>query len=80
MLKKWKDKSVFIKRGCNLYNRLLLNQETRLQNLSKQFESALKQVQDLAVKAIEGTSNVNYSYQAIKEIALEQAKSQLKNE
>jgi chromosome segregation ATPase len=54
------------------------NQDTRLQNLSKQLDSALKQVQDLAVKAIEGTANVN-SYQAIKEIALEQAKSQVKN-
>ncbi|MBW4644200.1 MAG: hypothetical protein KME23_14650 [Goleter apudmare HA4340-LM2] len=54
------------------------NQETRIQNLSKQLDSALKQVQDLAVKAIEGTANVN-SYQAIKEIALEQAKSQVKN-
>jgi DNA repair exonuclease SbcCD ATPase subunit len=53
------------------------NQETRLQNLSKQLESALKQVQDLAVKAIEGSANIN-SYQAIKEIALEQAKSQAK--
>jgi hypothetical protein len=53
------------------------NQETRIQNLSKQLESALKQVQDLAVKAIEGTSNVN-SYQAMKEIALEQAKTQAK--
>ena len=56
----------------------ITNQETRLQNLSKQLESALKQVQDLAVKAIEGTSNVN-SYQAMKEIALEQAKSQAKD-
>ncbi|WP_193193555.1 hypothetical protein [Nostoc sp. MG11] len=56
----------------------IINQETRIQNLSKQLESALKQVQDLAVKAIEGTANVN-SYQAIKEIALEQAKSQVKN-
>ncbi|MDZ7956293.1 MAG: hypothetical protein RMY34_00025 [Aulosira sp. DedQUE10] len=56
----------------------ITNQDTRLQNLSKQLESALKQVQDLAVKAIEGTANVN-SYQAIKEIALEQAKSQVKN-
>ncbi|MDZ8083108.1 MAG: hypothetical protein RMX35_29095 [Nostoc sp. DcaGUA01] len=56
----------------------ITNQETRIQNLSKQLESALKQVQDLAVKAIEGTSNVN-SYQAIKEIALEQAKTQVKN-
>ncbi|AFY44194.1 hypothetical protein [Nostoc sp. PCC 7107] len=54
------------------------NQETRIQNLSNQLDSALKQVQDLAVKAIEGTANVN-SYQAIKEIALEQAKSQVKN-
>ncbi|MEH2453411.1 hypothetical protein [Nostoc sp.] len=56
----------------------ITNQETRIQNLSKQLESALKQVQDLAVKAIEGTSNIN-SYQAIKEIALEQAKTQAKN-
>ncbi len=56
----------------------ITNQEVRLQNLSKQLESALKQVQDLAIKAIEGTANVN-SYQAIKEIALEQAKSQVKN-
>jgi hypothetical protein len=56
----------------------ITNQETRIQNLSQQLESALKQVQDLAVKAIEGTANVN-SYQAIKEIALEQAKSQMKN-
>ncbi|MBD2663278.1 hypothetical protein B6N60_03146 [Richelia sinica FACHB-800] len=53
------------------------NQETRLKNLSQQLESALKQVQDLAVKAIEGSANIN-SYQAIKEIALEQAKSQAK--
>ncbi|WP_017654826.1 hypothetical protein [Fortiea contorta] len=56
----------------------ITNQETRIQNLSKQLESGLKQVQDLAVKAIEGSANVN-SYQAIKEIALEQAKSQVKN-
>ena len=54
------------------------NQETRIQNLSKQLESALKEVQYLAVKAIEGSANIN-SYQAIKEIALEQAKSQVKN-
>jgi hypothetical protein len=56
----------------------IATQETRLQNLSNQLESALKQVQDLAVKAIEGTANIN-SYQAIKEIALEQAKGQMKN-
>lgn len=56
----------------------ITNQEARIQNLSKQLESALKQVQDLAVKAIEGSANAN-SYQAVKEIALEQAKSQVKN-
>ncbi|WP_446374426.1 hypothetical protein [Coleofasciculus sp. E2-BRE-01] len=54
------------------------NQEARIENLSKQLDAALKQVQDLAVKAIEGTSNSN-SYQALKEIALEQAKGQTKN-
>ena len=53
------------------------NQETRIQNLSKQLDSALKQVQDLAVKAIEGASNLN-SFQTVREIAIEQAKTQLK--
>jgi hypothetical protein len=53
------------------------NQGERLNNLSKQLESALKQVQDLAVKAIEGSANAN-SYQTLKEITLEQAKSQAK--
>jgi hypothetical protein len=54
------------------------NQETRIQGLARQLESALKQVQDLAVKAIEGAANIN-SYQAVKEIAIEQAKTQVKN-
>ncbi|MFY7805267.1 MAG: hypothetical protein ACOVQ7_17760 [Limnoraphis robusta] len=53
------------------------NQENRIQNLSKQLDSALKQVQDLAVKAIEGSSNAS-SFQAMKEIAIEQAKNQQK--
>ena len=53
------------------------NQDTRLQTLSKQLDAALKQVQDLAVKAIEGSSNLS-SYQAVKEIAIEQAKNQSK--
>lgn len=51
--------------------------EERIQALSKQLAAALKQVQDLAVKAIEGASNIQ-SYEAFKEIALEQAKTQLK--
>jgi hypothetical protein len=53
------------------------NQSERLNSLSKQLEAALKQVQDLAVKAIEGSANAN-SYQTLKEITLEQAKSQAK--
>jgi hypothetical protein len=52
-------------------------QDTRIQNLSKQLDGALKQVQDLAVKAIEGSANVS-SFNAVKEIALEQAKNQNK--
>lgn len=52
-------------------------QETRIQTLSQQLDGALKQVQDLAVKAIEGSANVN-SFNAVKEIALEQAKNQNK--
>ncbi|WP_342597276.1 hypothetical protein VKI21_00700 [Cyanobacterium aponinum UTEX 3222] len=54
------------------------NNENRINNLSHQLESALKQVQDLAVKAIEGTSNRN-SFEAMKEVALEQAKNQQKS-
>ena len=52
-------------------------QDSRLQTLSKQLDAALKQVQDLAVKAIEGASNAS-SFQAVKEIAIEQAKTQNK--
>ncbi len=59
-------------------NQTIQNQEMRIQSLSKQLDSALKQVQDLAVKAIEGSSNVS-SFQAMKEIAMEQAKTQQKN-
>jgi hypothetical protein len=54
------------------------NQESRIVSLSKQLDASMKQVQDLAVKAIEGTSNSN-SFQAMKEIALEQAKNPPKN-
>lgn len=52
-------------------------QDTRIQTLSRQLDGALKQVQDLAVKAIEGSANVS-SFNAVKEIALEQAKNQNK--
>lgn len=54
------------------------NNQDRIAHLSRQLEAALKQVQDLAVKAIEGTSNRN-SYEAMKEIALEQAKNTQKS-
>ena len=54
------------------------NQDVRIASLSKQLDSALKQVQDLAVKAIEGSSNLS-SFQAVREIAIEQAKTQQKN-
>jgi|GEM_PF-3812429 len=50
------------------------NQQRHIEQLSQQLAVALKQVQYLAVKAIEGNSNRN-SYDAIKEIALEQAKN-----
>ena len=50
------------------------NQEARIKALSQQLDASLKQVQDLAVKAIEGTSNRN-SYEAMKAIAMEQAKN-----
>ena len=56
----------------------IADNEARIGKLSQQLDAALKQVQDLAVKAIEGASNRN-SFEAIKEIALEQAKNQPKS-
>lgn len=53
------------------------HQDDRIQSLSQQLADALKQVQDLAVKAIEGASNVS-SAQVLREIAIEQAKTQAK--
>lgn len=50
----------------------------QIETLSAQLSAALKQGQDLAVKAIEGASN-STSFQAVKEIALEQAKNAPKN-
>jgi len=52
-------------------------QDIRLETLSQQLDAALKQAQDLAVKAIEGASNAK-SFQAMREIALEQVKAQTK--
>jgi chromosome segregation ATPase len=51
---------------------------TRIESLSQQLAQALKQGQDLAVKAIEGASNAS-TFGAVKEIALEQAKNAPKN-
>lgn len=67
----------FYEQRLESLDQTIQNQEARIQGLAKQLESALKQVQDLAVKAIEGAANIN-SYQAVKEIAIEQAKTQMK--
>lgn len=48
-------------------------QEKQVQKLTDQLENALKQAQNLAIKAIEGSANSN-SLEAIKLIAMEQAK------
>jgi hypothetical protein len=47
---------------------------SRIDKLSQQLDASLQQVQSLAVKAIEGSSNRN-SFEAMKEIAIEQAKT-----
>jgi hypothetical protein len=49
-------------------------QVVQIDHLTKQLDAVLKQAQDLAVKALEGASTSG-SYQAIREIALEQAKT-----
>lgn len=53
---------------------IIEKQSTQIQNLSAKFDSTLKQAQSLAMKAIEGASNVG-SLEAMKQIALEQAKN-----
>lgn len=52
-------------------------QDEQILELSKQLATALKQAQDLAIKAIDGASN-STSFAAVKEIALEQAKTSQK--
>ncbi len=52
-------------------------QASQIDKLSNQLEAALQQAQELAVKAIEGASS-HSSFEALKEIALEQAKNQPK--
>lgn len=58
----------------NSLEQTINNQEARINKLSQQLDASLQQVQDLAVKAIEGTSNRN-SFEAMKAIAMEQAKT-----
>ena len=53
------------------------HQAQRISKLSQQLDGSLQQVQDLAVKAIEGSANRN-SFEAIKAIAMEQAKTSSK--
>jgi hypothetical protein len=53
------------------------SQEAEINRVAKQLESALRQGQDLAIKAIEGSSSSD-SLAAMREIALEQAKNQPK--
>lgn len=52
----------------------LESEEEQIEQLNQQLEAVLNQVQDLAVKAIEGAANEK-SLQAVKDIALEQAKT-----
>ncbi|KIG12367.1 Myosin heavy chain [Enhygromyxa salina] len=55
----------------------LAKQAGQIDALSNQLDTALGQAQDLAVKAIEGSSN-STSFEAIREIAMEQAKNSSK--
>ncbi len=53
---------------------MIEKQIQQIQNLAAKLEATLKQSQAIAIKAIEGASNVT-SYQSVREIALEQAKN-----
>jgi hypothetical protein len=52
----------------------ITKQQEQIKNLSTQLDATVKQAQALALKAIEGASSAG-SLQAVKEIALEQAKT-----
>lgn len=52
----------------------IAKQAEQIKDLSGQLEGTNKRAQDLAVRAIDGASNAN-SYQAIQQIAMEQAKN-----
>ncbi len=52
----------------------IAKQDAQIEELSRQLDTARKQTTELAVKAIDGASNAS-SFEAIKEIALEQAKN-----
>jgi len=56
---------------------IIEKQQDRIQELSSKLDTALKQTQNLAVKAIDGASN-STSFEAIREIAMEQAKTSSK--
>jgi hypothetical protein len=67
------DKRVFELRVKSLET-TIKERAQQIESLSAQLSAALKQSQDLAIKAIEGASNSS-TFQAVKEIALEQAKN-----
>ncbi len=67
---------IFVQRISGLQARADL-QQNRIALLSKQLETASRQMQELAAKAIEGSANSS-SLQAFKDLAMEQAKSQSK--
>ena len=62
----------------NTQKEAIKNQDEQVKKLSIQLENALKQAQSLALKALEGTANAE-SFSAIREIAVEQAKSSNKS-
>lgn len=67
---------IFVQRISGLQARVDI-QQNRIAALSKQLETASRQMQELAAKAIEGSANSS-SLQAFKDLAMEQAKSQSK--
>jgi hypothetical protein len=58
-------------------DKTVAEQETQLARLAQQLDTMFKQTQELAIKAIEGSSN-QASFQALREITLEQAKNPAK--
>lgn len=74
LLAKSKEKEKIAELEIKTLESTIAKQATQIESLSKQLNNATSQVQNIAVRAIEGASGVK-ALSAVNEMALEQAKN-----